>query len=261
MLLAFDLDNTIVTLGQELPRAIVESLQFARNQGHQLTVLTGRPLASCLHFLEALELSDCYSTNHGAHVIGKAGKVLRRHRLSPQEVHAVLSPFLHEAYVEYACIAEDTVYVRNPQDERWNWAQTQNRHVKPFEPGLELHAEKLVFSTRTLGREIKAHIEEKHAELLTYAWNTDYLEVTSANSDKGSALALLADELGYKAQEVIAFGDGPNDVSMLRWAGYSVAVGPHAHAEVLDVADEHIASPEELGVKSWLERNLLEMPH
>ena len=55
----------------------------------------------------------------------------------------------------------------------------------------------------------------------------------------------------------MAFGDGPNDASMLAWAGRGIAVGPHACAEVLAAADEHIAAPEELGVVRWLEANVL----
>jgi Cof subfamily protein (haloacid dehalogenase superfamily) len=259
MLLAFDLDNTIVTRSAELPKAIAESLDKVRQEGHEVSVLTGRPLLSTRAFLEQLNIEECYSTNHGSHVIGKAGKILRANRLRPEDVSGLLAPFLKEAHVEYACIAADTVYVKNPKDERWSWAHTQNRYVKIYEEGLELHADKLVFSTLTANTEIKAHVDKNHAELLTYAWNDGYLEVTSPNSDKGSALALIATELGYTASEVIAFGDGPNDVTMLSWAGRAVAVGPHVHAELLAVADEHIASPEELGVKSWIEKNILEL--
>lgn len=257
MLLAFDLDNTIVTQSAELPAEIAESLDKVRQEGHEVTVLTGRPPLTTLTFLEQLKISESYSTNHGAYVIGKAGKVLRSSRLKPEDVVGLLAPFLHETHVEYACIAQDTVYVRNPNDERWSWAQTQNRYVKIYEEGLELHADKLVFSTLRGNAEIRAHVETNHAELLTYSWNDGYLEVTSPNSDKGSALALIAAELGYKASDVIAFGDGPNDVTMLDWAGRAIAVGPHVHDDVLAIADEHIASPEELGVKSWIEQNIL----
>ncbi len=259
MLLAFDLDNTIVTRSAELPKAIAESLAKVREEGHGVTVLTGRPPLTTMAYLEQLEITECYSTNHGSYVIGKAGKVLRSNRLRPEDVTGLLAPFLHESHVEYACIAQDTVYVKNPNDERWSWAQTQNRHLRLYEEGLELHADKLVFSTLTGNTEIKAHVAKNHAELLTYAWNDGYLEVTSPNSDKGSALALIATELGYTASEVIAFGDGPNDVTMLSWAGRSIAVGPHVHAELLAVSDEHIASPEELGVKTWIEKNIFSL--
>ena len=54
---------------------------------------------------------------------------------------------------------------------------------------------------------------------------------------------------------MIAFGDMPNDVSMLAWAGRGVAVG-NAHPEVLAVADEVTATNDEDGVAQALERVL-----
>jgi hydroxymethylpyrimidine pyrophosphatase-like HAD family hydrolase len=52
---------------------------------------------------------------------------------------------------------------------------------------------------------------------------------------------------------VIAFGDMPNDLPMLRWAGHGVAVA-NAHADVLNAADEVTASNDEAGVARVLER-------
>ena len=56
-----------------------------------------------------------------------------------------------------------------------------------------------------------------------YPWEEGYLEVTGPGADKGTALQLIAQELGVAQKDVVAFGDGPNDVTMLRWAGYGVA--------------------------------------
>ena len=56
---------------------------------------------------------------------------------------------------------------------------------------------------------------------------------------------------------MVAFGDGLNDVSMVRWAGHGVAVGPEAHPDTIAASDERVASPEEGGVLGWLERHYL----
>lgn len=257
MLLAFDLDKTIVTNDLRLPQEIIDGLEKAKTQGHLVTILTGRPQMASNEFLELLNISEHYSTNHGAYVVGENGKLLRWQRLDPNSVHAIMQPFLHNPKIEFACIEHDTLFVRNPKDERWKWVHTQNRFVKLFHDELELNAEKIVFTTDALGHELKTHLDTNHPELITYAWDNNYLEVTSANSDKGSALELLAQTLGVEQKDTIAFGDGPNDTSMLEWAGHSVSVGPHAHPDSLEAANEHIASPEELGVAKWLELNLL----
>ena len=70
---------------------------------------------------------------------------------------------------------------------------------------------------------------------------------------KAAALAELCAELGIEATEVVAFGDYPNDLPMLEWAGYAVAVA-NAHPDVLAAADEVTASNADDGVAVVLER-------
>ncbi len=87
---------------------------------------------------------------------------------------------------------------------------------------------------------------------VTYSGNV-LLEVSGAGISKASTLATLCDEYGVESQEVIAFGDMPNDVPMLAWAGHGVAVA-NAHLRVLEVADEVTGSNDDDGVAQILER-------
>ena len=74
----------------------------------------------------------------------------------------------------------------------------------------------------------------------TATWTTDRLmEVSAAGVTKGAALAALCERLGIGAAEVVAFGDMPNDIPMLSWAGTSYAVA-NGHESVLAAAD-HVA--------------------
>jgi len=85
----------------------------------------------------------------------------------------------------------------------------------------------------------------------TYAGDT-MLEISAAGISKAYALARIADERGIDASEVVAFGDMPNDIPMLRWAGRGVAVG-NAHPEVLAVADDVTLRSDEDGVAIVIE--------
>jgi Cof subfamily protein (haloacid dehalogenase superfamily) len=82
-----------------------------------------------------------------------------------------------------------------------------------------------------------------------------FLEVQAAGVTKASGLARLCAELGIDREEVVAFGDAPNDVELLRWAGRGVAVA-NAGREALDAADEVTGSNEDDGVAKVLERLL-----
>jgi hydroxymethylpyrimidine pyrophosphatase-like HAD family hydrolase len=81
------------------------------------------------------------------------------------------------------------------------------------------------------------------------------LEIQAAGVSKASGLATLCARRGIDSTEVVAFGDMPNDLAMLRWAGRSVAVA-NAHRTVIEAADEVTASNDEAGVARVLERLL-----
>ncbi len=78
------------------------------------------------------------------------------------------------------------------------------------------------------------------------------VEISAPGVTKSSALRWLAAELGVDREDVIAFGDMPNDVPMLRWAATSYAV-EGAHPEVVAAADHRAPSCEEDGVAVIIE--------
>jgi Cof subfamily protein (haloacid dehalogenase superfamily) len=84
-----------------------------------------------------------------------------------------------------------------------------------------------------------------------------FVEVSAAGVHKAWALEWLAGSLGISREDVVAFGDMPNDLAMLQWAGRGVAVA-NAHADLLAAADEVTLSCTEDGVAVTLERLLRE---
>jgi hydroxymethylpyrimidine pyrophosphatase-like HAD family hydrolase len=82
-----------------------------------------------------------------------------------------------------------------------------------------------------------------------------FVEMSAAGVTKASGVRGLCERLGIGPGEVIAFGDMPNDLAMMRWAGRRVAVA-NAHADVLACADEVTASNDENGVALAIERLL-----
>lgn len=93
-----------------------------------------------------------------------------------------------------------------------------------------------------------------HPVELTHSSGTvGLLEIAAAGVDKAAAVAAYADSLGITSAEVLAFGDGFNDVPLVAWAGHGVAVA-NAHPAVIDVADEVTASNDDDGVAAVLAR-------
>lgn len=255
-LLAFDLDRTLLTDDHMLPLRIEEAIREARRCGHLVTVLTGRPRAAALPYLEQLEIDGPHSVNHGAVVYGFGGELIRQTRLQGAMVAEVLAPYLAITDLDFSCVVDDVLYVRDPEDDRWSWAHSRNRLLKRFDPAEELDADKVIFAADDRTTVIEQEIRERLPGLVTYLWGDGFLEVTGADADKGAALELIAGLLDVPRAATVAFGDGLNDVTMLGWAGTAVAVGRYAHPDVVATSDERIAAPEDGGVAEWIERNL-----
>ncbi len=88
---------------------------------------------------------------------------------------------------------------------------------------------------------------------LTYSTGYGLIELSAPGVTKGAGLARLAAELGIARADVLAVGDMPNDLSMLRWAGHGVAMA-NSHPAVLEAADEITTDNSEDGLACVLER-------
>jgi hydroxymethylpyrimidine pyrophosphatase-like HAD family hydrolase len=88
---------------------------------------------------------------------------------------------------------------------------------------------------------------------LTHSSSSGLLEISATGVSKASTLAHICADRGIDAAEVVAFGDMPNDLALLAWAGHSYAVA-NAHPEVLAAVADHTASVERDGVAQVLEQ-------
>ena len=107
--------------------------------------------------------------------------------------------------------------------------------------------------------ELHAAAHAAVAELAELAETTyssgSIIEISATGVTKAFGLERLAAERGIDAADVIAFGDMPNDIPMLTWAGRGVAVG-NAHPDVIAIADDVCASNEDDGVAQVIEELL-----
>ena len=250
-LLAFDLDGTVVTREQGIPDAIRGAINRVRSMGHVVTVLTGRTETSARPFLDVLEVRVPYATAQGAMVSHADGRVMYESRLPGSTVRDVLDVAEPASFF----VATGTqFYVPQPEHERWDWARTEGHIVTDYRQYVNEAALK-VFLYHQRPEVMQARLQQRFPTLSYYPWQDRYLEVTATDAHKGAALERIAGNLGIAREDVIAFGDGSNDLTMLSWAGHGVAVGEF-EAHFAGVADETIPPPEEHGVATWLEANL-----
>ncbi len=91
--------------------------------------------------------------------------------------------------------------------------------------------------------------------LVTHSTSESFLELSHPSAHKAATVERLLERAGVAAAEVVAFGDMPNDLELIRWAGLGVAVG-NAHPLLKEAADEVTASNADDGVAIVIERLL-----
>ena len=94
-----------------------------------------------------------------------------------------------------------------------------------------------------------------HLAELTHSSLDGLVEISATGVSKATTLELLCTERGIPADCVLAFGDMPNDLPLLAWAGRGIAVA-NAHPSVLAAVTEHTASNDDDGVALVLEQLL-----
>lgn len=106
--------------------------------------------------------------------------------------------------------------------------------------------------------EVAARVAAATGDLVTVSHSSrthQLLEVAPPGVTKASTLAQLVTDAGFDSRQVVAFGDMPNDIPMLSWAGHAVVV-EGAHPSVLAIADTVVPDPEHDGLGSWLHEHL-----
>jgi len=118
-------------------------------------------------------------------------------------------------------------------------------------PAVKLLIRKSGGSSAEMAAELAKHVTVEGD--ITYSTNNGLIEVMPPGISKASGIQELAGPLGLVAGDVLTFGDMPNDLPMLRWAGHGVAMG-NAHPEAVSAADEVTSRNSDDGVARVLER-------
>ena len=189
----------------------------------------------------------------------KSGRWLR-HVPIPVELAREAIAAVHDEGFGLNCYVDDELYVAEVTDEARRYAEFQHldlHSVGNLLAWLDRPPTKLVVIDEPevldgLEQRLKAHFDGR---LYISKSLPQFLELASPDVTKASGLDFLAPRLGFSPARTVAFGDGENDVELLQWAGYAIAVA-NAHEDVLERADLVVPSVQEEGVATLLEAYL-----
>jgi len=215
-------------------------------------VVTGRMFRSVRPYLVEAGIEDPVVCYQGAVVADPRTGEFLRHEPIPLELARETIVVLGEEGFHVNCYVDDELYVDEVTPEAERYAGFQNlplHEVGDLTAWLSAPPTKLVaIDDPDLLDGLEARMKARFDGRLYISKSLPFfLEFASPEVTKGSGLGFLAEHLGFTRERTVAFGDGENDVELLEWAGFGVAVA-NAHRRVLTVADWVCPSAAEEGV-------------
>ena len=271
-LIATDLDGTFVDDRKQLIAENVQAFKECAEQGIQIVPTTGRTIVGIPEEIRNLPGVRYVITSNGATIADlQSGEIISSRLMSAETVLRIMElardsedDIMYDAYVDGVGYTKQEFwdnllhYVPNPAvldlvRKTRKPVPDSIEHIRSL--GADIEKINLFFVTedaRVRMRSVLADIPE----VIVSSSLPNNLEINAAGADKGGALFRLAKLLGIRQEETMAFGDGENDISMLRMAGFGVAM-ENAEEHVKAVANHITVTNNEAGVAVALRKFVL----
>ncbi|WP_066305087.1 Cof-type HAD-IIB family hydrolase [Bacillus sp. FJAT-29814] len=267
-----DVDGTLANSNKVISEKTKDALMKAQEAGAILILASGRPTSGLMDFAKELKMDE----NHGLLVSFNGSKVvdcqtnevLFNETMSVEEGQAVLG-HMKKFDVKPMIDKDDYMYVNDVFNNEIEYNGNTLNIIKYESRGgkyklcevddLAAFADYPLNKILTAGdpdylqQNYKAMMDPFKDNLSCMFTAPFYFEYTANGIDKAKALDTVLIPMGYKREEMIAFGDGHNDATMVKYAGIGVAMA-NAVDDLKEVADEVTRSNEEDGIAFTLSK-------
>ncbi|TDC62509.1 HAD family phosphatase [Actinomadura sp. GC306] len=256
--IATDLDGTIVRSDGTISERTVAALARVERAGATLVMVTGRPPRWMKQIAEAVD-------HHGVAICANGAVLYDLHTETVLRTEEIPPPVIAETVGRLRSVAPELRFAVEHPDGfvfeksyllgRWDAKALGGRAVDFAElvgrSGTKLLAFDPEADPDVLSEKATAAVGD--LVTVTHSSGRGLLEMSAPSVTKASALAALCTERGLTSDAVVAFGDMPNDLPMLTWAGTSYGVA-NAHPLVLAAVTHKTSRNDEDGVAEVLER-------
>lgn len=244
-----DIDGTLVSFKTHtIPESTLEAVKAVRRKGIKVYVATGRPLL----FIDNLgELEyDGMVTTTGAHCIDGSGRSFALRSIDRRDVERLVRH--HEECPEEAFpvifVSRDELFVTGVSPELEEISRLLNFEIPALLPPAHALEKEILQIIAFFPSEDEArYMESLMPGSVAMRWHPAFVDIIAHGVSKSYGIDLMLEHEGLSVDEAIAFGDGGNDMDMLRHVGMGVAMG-NASDRVKAVADFVTRSVDEDGV-------------
>lgn len=263
--LVLDIDGTLTNSQHEVTRKTREALDETRRQGHIVVLASGRPTGGLRMMTKALDFE-----HYGGYAISYNGacvtEVATGETIFKNAVPDYVPAWMHQYALEHGmgmCTYVGNVVLCGTKTDRFIERETvlnefTRVQVEDFSGYMKTDFYKILLTAPpTLAKEHETRLARRFMNRLSvYRSEPFFIEVMNRGVSKADAIAGLLERLGLEREDVIACGDGLNDLSMIRYAGLGVAMG-NAQPEIKAAADEITLTNDEDGLVPIIEKYIL----
>lgn len=262
-LLALDLDGTLMGSDLVIAPAVFEAVAETQARGIHVTIATGRMFFAALPYARQLNITTPIICYQGGMVRDPVSGAILHHITMDGATAAEALVALAAADVFALTYIEERLYVAERRPELDTYLSYHPEGVEVvFEPNLpalvaDQPPTKILFMAEppVVERELARMAGLFSERVSAVRSHTLFGELTAPGISKGTALAMLAADLGVAREETVAIGDQENDLPMITWAGLGLAMG-NAVAAVRTAAAAVLPPVEEAGA-AWGIRHYL----
>lgn len=249
-LILFDVDGTLYdNKNKEVPASTISALRRAKEKGHKLAIATGRAYFMLYSIDEIKHLFDDFILINGQHIMVD-GKTVFEDTVETRDLKMLIE-CLEEANITYGFQSSESEAI-SKMDERTALSfEELNLNLPP--ENKDFYKQTKVFQMWCFCDEQQIRpIKEKNPHFDFVKWMTVGYDIIKKGQSKGKAIHFLQEYMGIATEDMIAFGDGDNDVEMLKSVGLGIAMG-NATEKLKQHSDFVTHSIDEGGIEHALE--------
>jgi hydroxymethylpyrimidine pyrophosphatase-like HAD family hydrolase len=255
-LVASDLDGTLLRSDGSVSTRTVQAVQALQHAGVHFVLATARPPRWMHDVVEVVGEHGLAICSNGAFTYDVVGRRVLSERPIPRATVDEVVALLRDAIPEISFAVETRVGFGMEPSYLDRYTPPEGTPVAPIAdllaadlPGKLLARAPALDDAAFLSAVVDVVGERV---VVAYSGSTGLAEMSAPGVTKAAVLADWCADWGISAEEVVAFGDMPNDLPMLTWAGTSYAVA-NAHADVVAAASHRCPANDEDGVAAILE--------
>ncbi len=244
----FDIDGTLVNEEKQVPASTIIAIQQLKQQGIEPVIATGRAPYFIKPLAEQLGI-DSYVCLNGGYAVYR-GEPLYRRIIAKSSIEALVK--LAAKHKHSLVFEGEHNFFTDSEDHPFVVGSVSSLKVDLPAYDPDFWKTNDIYQIFLHAEDKDEHLyEELQSEFKLIRWHQHAIDVLPAGGSKAQGIAALLELVGLKPEEAVAFGDGLNDMEMLSYVGFGIAMG-NSHKDLLAYADHVTTHVDEDGILNGL---------